>query len=319
MTLVANIKAEPPRVPLRLRLKAWWEGSDLVVHQREAASSAVPNRPARPIVGKLDPARPWETRRIILSQMLWGEGFSLPGGAEEALRLAKPFALDPAMTVIDLNAGLGGGARAIVERFGVWVAGYELDRELAAAGMQLSIRDGLGKKAEIVVYRPDQLEIRPASIDCVMCRELLHRVSDKPALLQTINQGLKPKGQLVMTDYMLSDPERAGNAPVRTWLDGADGPVELWSADQYTRALGAEKLEVRVTEDISVAYRRMVLAGWAGLTRAIGGASVAPELARCLVKELERWMRLVAAIDSGDLQVVRIYALKAGSKMLSDW
>src|SRR5690606_36765044 len=144
LTVAAALKSEL-RVPLLTRLKAWWNGSEIVLRRIESERKLA--APARQVIGAPDPNRPWETPRVVLAQMLWGAGFSHPGGAEEALKLAKPFALNPAMTVVDLAAGLGGGARAMVDAFGVWVSGYEVDRELAAAGMQLSAQVGQAKKA----------------------------------------------------------------------------------------------------------------------------------------------------------------------------
>lgn len=317
MSVAAKLKTPQRRLPLGTRLKAWWSGYDVVVHQRKAAEAVA--APPRVVLGERDPARPWQTTRVLLAQMLWGEGFSLPGGPEEACKLAKPFALDPAMTVMELGAGLGGGARAIVEQFGVWVSGYEPDRELAEAGMQLSTQAGLGKKAEIGLCRPDEFEIRAGTIDCVLCRELLHKLRDKDRLLRTLEQALKANGQLVLTDFMLTDSARAGSPAVAAWLQASGNGHGLWTLDQYTMALGAQKMEVRVTEDCTAAYRAMVLNAWASLTANITGATLAPELSQCLVDELERWMRLVAAIDSGDVKLVRIYALKAATKMLSDW
>lgn len=317
LAVAATLKTDRHRVPLLLRLKAWWDGSDVVVHARRSGTGDA--APTRQVIGEPDPNRPWETPRVLLAQMLWGAGFSHPGGADEAIKLANPFALDPAMTVLELGAGLGGGARAVVEQFGVWVNGHESDREFATAGMQLSTQAGLAKKAEIKLSLPDEPEIRPNSVDCIMCRELLHKVADKPRLVRAMEQALKPKGQLVMTDFMLSETGRADSPAVEAWRQSLGADAELWPLDRYTLALGAEKMDVRVTEDITAPYRSLVLRGWADLTRAIGGVSLDQRLAQCMVDELERWMRLVAAIDSGDLKLFRIYALKPGSKTLSDW
>jgi SAM-dependent methyltransferase len=311
--------AARPRVPIKLRLKAWWDGCDVIVHQRKAKPAAI-ETPTRAVIGYRDPERPWETPRVKLAQMLWGEGFSHPGGAEHALRLVKPFGLDPAMTVLDLSSGLGGGPRTLVEHCGVWVTGLEPDREFAEAGRQLSILAGVAKKADICVVIPEKLDLRAGSIDCIICRELFHTVADKPRMLRIIEQALKPRGQFLFTDYMLADREKAGSEPIKAWLEAEPAPVDLWSLDDFTRFLADEKLEVRVTEDVTDDFRRMVIAAWAELTASTTGAALTSELKACLVSELERWTRRIAAFDSGDLRVFRVYALKnASSRMLSDW
>jgi hypothetical protein len=139
-------------------------------------------------------------------------------------------------------------------------------------------------------------------------------------VLFTIAQGLKPRGQLVFTDYVLAELATAQSPAIRAWFETEPVPVELWSVEDFTRCLADEKLDVRVTEDITDEFRRMAVGAWSNFTANTAGASLAPELKECLVKELDRWMRRIAAFDSGDLRVVRIYALKsAATRMLSDW
>ncbi len=319
MVAPATLKPERPRVPLSLRIKAWWDGSEVIVRQKKKPAAAI-DTPARQVVGYRDPQRPWETPRVKLAQMLWGEGFSHPGGAETALKLVKPFGLDPAMTVLDLSGGLGGGPRAIVEHYGVWVTGLEQDREFAEAGLQLSTLAGMAKKADIGVFIPDKLEIRSGSTDCILCREVFHAVADKTRMLRVIGQALKPRGQFLFTDYMLADHAAAESETVKAWLATEPGPVDLWTIDDHTRLLADEKLDVRVTEDITESFRRMAVGAWANLTTTTVGVTLAPELKACLASEFDRWTRRIAGFDSGHLKVFRVYALKsASSKMLSDW
>lgn len=315
----AALKTARSSVPFSLRLKAWWDGSEVIVRQKKAPAAAI-HTPERQVMGYRDPERPWETPRVKLAQMLWGEGFSHPGGAEEALKLVKPFGLDPAMTVLDLSGGLGGGPRAIVDHYGVWVTGLEQDREFAEAGLQLSTIAGMAKKADIGIFIPDKLEIRAGSTDCILCREVFHAVADKTRMLRVIDQALKPRGQFLFTDYMLADHAAAESETVKAWVAAEPAPVDLWTIDDHTRLLADEKLDVRVTEDITDSFRRMAVGAWANLTAATEGATLAPELKACLVGEFDRWTRRIAAFDSGHLKVFRVYALKsASSKMLSDW
>lgn len=309
MAAATKTRAERAHVPLKLRLKAWWEGADVIIRQREEAAPAPSSKP-RPVIGYHDPERPWQTPRAKIFAMLWGEGYSHPGDTEHVLELVKPFALDPAMTVIDLCAGLGGGARAIVEQFGVWVTGMEPDRELAATGMQISTMAGLAKKAEIVHYDPEKLDVRAGTVDCMLCRQLLHRVADKPRFLRAVDRALKNRGQIVLTDYMLAEPSKVDSPAVRAWMQGEGAPVTPWTPEQYAQAMNELGLEVRVTEDMTAAFRTMVLKGWAGFTAATEGAALDPELVKVMVGELERWTRRIAALESGDLRLVRLFAIK---------
>jgi ubiquinone/menaquinone biosynthesis C-methylase UbiE len=318
VTAAAKIKSDRPPVPFKTRLKAWWQGADVVVHQRGGQSERAARPRPRPVIGYRDPERPWQTPRAKIFGMLWGEGFSHPGDIEHVLELVKPFALDPAMTVVDLCAGLGGGARALVDEIGVWVSGLEPDRDLAAAGMQISTMAGLAKKAEIAHYDPETLDIRAGTVDCFLCRELLHRIADKPKFIRAIDRALKNRGQMVLTDYVLADDSKADSPAIRAWMACEPAPLSLGTAEQYAQAFKQLDFDVRVSEDMTAGYRSMVLKGWAGLTAATEGASLDPELVKVLVDELERWTRRIAALDAGDLKLVRFFAIKGqGIRALS--
>ena len=81
--------------------------------------------------GPLDP--------LTVRQWLWGPGFIIPGNAEYVLGLVKPFAPNPAMSFLDVAAGLGGPARAIATAFDIYITGLERDDDVARRGMEMSI------------------------------------------------------------------------------------------------------------------------------------------------------------------------------------
>src|SRR5215469_13451931 len=109
----AAISAAPSgKKPLKVRLRAWLGFGD-------ARPVAAP-RPERAIAADVPEAAP-ETAtltRLTIAQWLWGDGFVMPGDADFVLELVKPFGLTPAMSMLDLSAGLGGPARAIAQAFG---------------------------------------------------------------------------------------------------------------------------------------------------------------------------------------------------------
>lgn len=101
------------------------------------------------------PGVAWPSARIALAEQLWGEGFLLPGGAEEVLRLARPLGLSAASTLLLIGAGIGGPAHRIAAELGVWVAGFEADADLVALAATRGARQGLP------AARPYRVGIRP--------------------------------------------------------------------------------------------------------------------------------------------------------------
>ncbi len=114
------------RIPLRLRLSAWWEGQEF----RERSSEPAP--PSAPVEPPVRERR--ELDRLTLTQAIWGKGFNGPEAKEFLLHLVNPFGLTSSATVVQLGAGLGGAARAMVEAFGCRVKALEPAPELGRRG-----------------------------------------------------------------------------------------------------------------------------------------------------------------------------------------
>ena len=304
------------RNPLWDRFMAWWEGYDVDKPKRPPVKPTVVSDHG--VRYEADRQR-WETARLKLVQDLWDEGFSSPGGAEYILNMVKFFGLNPAMSVLDLGAGLGGATRTMSERFGVWVTGLEADENLAEAGMALSTKAGLAKKAPISHFDPKSFTYKPKSIDCVFSKEFLFTVEDKPAFLREVENLMKPRGQFLFTDYVLNMSGQDSMA-LEKWRDYEPNEPHAWTAQDYKQALVDLHLEVRVMEDISRDFNKLVTHAWANFIRRLEGQGVTPEDTPSLVDELELWTRRIQALESGDLRVFRFHALKRDTdRLLSSW
>jgi SAM-dependent methyltransferase len=241
-----------------------------------------------------------------LAQWLWGTGFSSPGGDAFILELVKPFGLTPAMSMLDLSAGLGGPARAIARSFGTWVTGLERDPAIAAAGMQLSKQADLEKKAAISPYDPETVEFRKNAFDCVLARNATYAVTDKERLFQAVLQGLKSRGQLLMTEYVRVGPPRPELA---AWEAREPHPPSLWTLAEYTACLSKLGYEIRITEDMTATHRSLITGGWAQMLAETNLRELPRSHALAVIESAESWMRCAAALESGALQLYRIYAL----------
>lgn len=306
------------RIPFRLRLKAWWEGYDLQLLEKDrrprGKTAGDGDSPEEPIVFER-----WDDSHRALLQAVWGEGYVIPGGSEQTLQLVKPFGLNPAMSLLHLGAGLGGASRLIAKQFGVWVTGMERESVLAKSGMALSTKAGLEKKAPILPYDPEHFEGKQKTFDCIFAQEVFYTIEDKVRLFDMLDIMMKDNGQLVFTDYVLAKP-KAASSVLQQWSLGEPYTPHPWTVQDYTRALTEKRLDIRITEDISEGFQRMVTAAWADFMMRHRGGMEDKRLAPALVEEVELWTRRVQALESGELRVCRIYALKkTRSNLLSDW
>ena len=295
------------------RFMAWWNGHERAVRARKAR--VVPTHEVR----YEGPNLAWETERLKVVQELWGEGFADPGGAEYILTMVKFFGLDPSKSVLDLGAGLGGASRLMSEKFGVWVSGLEASEELAEAGMALSVKAGMGKKAAISHFDPEEFEQKPKSIDCVFSKEFFFTIPDKTAFLHTVESIMKSRGQLLFTDYVVAASAERSDA-FDKWSEFEQIKPHVWSVQDYKEALQTLHLDIRVAEDITDQYHATVTQAWASYIKELQSRGVVPENAEVLVDEVELWARRVQAIESGNLQVYRIHALKKDTeRLMSSW
>ena len=302
---------------LRDRFRAWWDGDEILEPLAEPVPAAEPE--PKHEVHYEAPKQRWETTRVSLVQKVWGEGFASPGGRDHILTMIKLFALDPAMTVLDLGAGLGGATRTMCSKFGVWVTGFEVDEALAEAGMALSVKAGMGEKAPIKVFDPDKFQHKQKSVDCVFSKEFLFTVEDKAKFLTAIENLMKPKGQFLFTDFILAKPSLR-SPTLQTWIEHEPLKPHPWALEDYQDALATVHLDIRVAEDVTKMFRAMVIKGWADYTQSTRRGSIGEEAAPALVDEVELWSRRIQAIDSGDLKVCRVHAFKKDTeRMMSDW
>lgn len=310
MDLLRELAADRSRtVPLRLRLLAWWEGYDvdswldrMVGTKDDDYADAAPQEKTgsnkRPL---------WSASRIEVVELIWGPGFATPGGQDYIPQLVKPLGLNPAMSVLDLGAGLGGAARLMVEEYGTWVTGLEANKVLSDAGMDRSIMQGMSKQAPIGVFDPDTFELTKR-FDCIFSKESFYTIKDKTRLMHTVLKGLKPRGQLLFTDYVV-DPANADESALQAWRASEPAPPTPWTIFDYKQIFAEMGMDVRIVEDITGQQKSMILEAWARFADVLKEKRADRDTLMEMFREAELWSRRVAAFDRG-LRVYRFYALK---------
>lgn len=307
---------EDDDLSFKLRLAAWWKGYDAREYrdwQNRLESddpSAMPAIPDMPSLDEFFSESP-TTARIEVLQRLFGESFVLPGGAAHAVELAKPFAMTPVHSVLDMSAGLGGPAAAVVENFGVWITGYERDGDLAAAAPEVLSSIKGGNQVTVRQYDPESFNLRSKSFDCIICREMLYRVPSKDDLLAQLHELLKDWGQILITDYVL--PGEPATDGVQRWIENEVEEVHLWTASQYQEALSGLGLDLRVAEDMSLRQRTLIRDDFMAFLKNLqqdNELAAFPLRKDALIEEATNWARRAALLEKGDLQYFRFFALR---------
>lgn len=269
-------------------------------------------KPDRPPEEPKDPA--WPPERLRLIERLWGLGHSMPGGDDYILDQFRVFSPNSAMSMLQVGAGLGGDGRSLALNFGTWVTCIESSKPLIELGMKESYKHGMEKKAPLVHFDPAKMKVRPNAFDVVFSRLGLHTMADKQKTIEQMASGVKPSGHLLL--FEMVPGEKADAAALESWARNEPKQPHLISGPKMAELIREQDLDLRVVQDVSPEYRRMVMMGFAKMMASLKKKDLKEDkaLAKALMREAEMWMRRMALMDTGVLRIVRFHALAPANK-----
>ena len=258
------------------------------------------------------PAGKWPAPRIAAVQSLWGEGFIAPGGATEAIRLAKPLALDQRATLLLVGGGLGGPAHAIATTFNTWVTSCEAEPVLAAlASKKASFPGAGGDHLTFAAWDTGNPSFKKNSSNHVLSLEALRGTQAEP-FVDSIAGALRPHGQVVMTELVADLLPSGTDREFAAWCRLENRLPDLPKPEDVSAALTRQHFDVRIVEDISDRHVTQTLAGWRGAVRGLsGGPRPAVSQAAAFVTEAELWLLRIRLMRRLGLRLMRWHAISA--------
>ncbi len=292
----------------------------LALARRSAASAAPapPEATARPAAAAAaapaetaPPPGSWTMPRLRLVEALWGEGFLLPGGAAEVLRLAVPLGLSAASSILLLGAGSGGPSVRLAGDLGVWVRGHEADPFLTEMAARRIQRAGvaLAKRATIASWNPSRPAFDRRAFDHALTLEALC-VTEPQHVLEAMAQAVRPGGQIALLETVAPTPLDPADPAVAAWLrTGPDGAL-LPDPVRIGAALEQLGFAVRVAEDVSPRHIRLAVRGWRLLLRSLATDRPDAAQAALLIAEADRWLRRIRLMRAGRIRMMRWLAVE---------
>ena len=141
----------------------------------------------------------------------------------------------------------------------------------------------------------------------MLAKEALFTVADKDAAFSSLLGTIRPGGQLMYTDFMATGPDLKKLA-VAQWQAREPRRPRLWEMARTRNKLEAEKMDLRVTEDITEKYRKRAFVGFNALVEKVKEFREDTEHVKWVILEAEIWFHRLAALESGEVNVSRIYA-----------
>ncbi|MDO8289580.1 MAG: methyltransferase domain-containing protein [Parvibaculum sp.] len=312
------------------QMRAWWVGvavKDLEAYDKAKAKAASANATTDKAIEAKSTGKPVETvpekemlptlNRAELLQMIWGDGFALPGGKDFTAKLMTGVELPKGAPLLDISAGLGGGTSAIATQLNVVVEGYETDPDLAEAGQSWTTAKGVPTHASVICADPTVQTFTEKTYSAIFARETLFTMPDRKKLLANIVPALKPLGTIVLTDFMLTD-RKSGIPEIKAWRDAEPVRPMPYTVDEYSELLDQNKFSVRACDDLSTEYIAFIQSGWKRLHAYLQTAKFSPETATMLMNEGNVWLARCKALESGQLRLISIKGALRPVRSMSD-
>ena len=253
----------------------------------------------------------WPAARVAAVEALWGEGYMMPGGQAETLRLVKPLALSSSMTVLVLGGGLGGPAAAICANLGAWVASFEADaeqRDIAAA--RCVPADGGDGRITVSGWDRAAPAFTPHTANHAFLIEALRGTRPAP-LLESLAGALSAGSQIVLTELTSDTSPSVQDREFAAWCRLDNRLPEMPRAQEVTAVLRGLGYDVRVAEDVSDRHITQTLSGWREAVRTMAtGPRPAAHTAAAFVTEAELWLLRIRLMRRLGVRLMRWHAIR---------
>ncbi len=244
-------------------------------------------------------------------EVVWGEGYLSPGGADEVARILAGHDLG-GCHVLDIGCGAGGIAMALCTDHGATrVTGVDVEAGVLRRAGERVAAAGLADRIRLVRVEPGPLPFPDQHFDVVFSKDSMIHIADKEALFAEVFRLLRPGGWFLASDWLTShDGEPSANMRRYVALEGLS--FGMASPQRYRGALEAAGFD-RVT----LANRNRWYLEVARRERdAIAGALYEDACAaagRALVDHnIDTWNAMLVVLESGEHCPHHLHARRPG-------
>jgi len=134
----------------------------------------------------------YDAGMLALLQIIWGDGFLSPGGADEVARLLEGSDIGDC-EVLDIGCCLGAIDELLVTQYGARsVVGIDIDPSLLTDMQRRIERAGLASRIRGQKVEVSPLPFAAASFDVVFSKDSMVQIPDKPSIYAEVLRVLRP-------------------------------------------------------------------------------------------------------------------------------
>jgi ubiquinone/menaquinone biosynthesis C-methylase UbiE len=169
-------------------------------------------------------------------EVLWGEGYLSPGGAEEVARVLENVDLS-GKRVLDIGCGSGGIALSLAADHGAaQVTGIDVEDTVLGKARARAATRSLEGRVEFRKVAPGPLPFPDNHFDVVFSKDSIVHIPDKTAVFADIYRVLMPGGQLAMSDWLTSH-DGVPSPEMKHYVEQEGLSFGMASPQTYRRAL----------------------------------------------------------------------------------
>lgn len=236
---------------------------------------------------------------VALLELIWGEGFMAPGGAELVRETLAGLDLRDKL-VVDLGCGIGGGSLVLAGEKGARVIGLDLEAPLLERAQAYADEAGLADRIVFMQTTPGPLPLDDASVDAVYSSGVFTQVADKLGMFREIYRVLRPDGLFVCYDWMRGAEPYSQDMHYWFELEGLTYAME--TLENHGLILAEAGFQNIQLEDDGGWYRRKAHEEYELLKGALADrmrALLGPEQQAHFVED---WRMLTVVLDKGELR-----------------
>lgn len=245
---------------------------------------------------------------VELLELVWGEGFLAPGGADLVKETVGAFDLT-GKRVLDIGSGIGGGDIVLARDLGAAeVVGIDLEPPLVARAERYVAAAGLADRISFRIVEPGPLDFPDASFDAVYSSGAFTQIDDKAGGFAEVFRVLRPGGVFTVYDWMRGPEPYSEEMLYWFKLEGLTYAMEtLERHGELLRGAGFTGIEL---EDDGGWYRERCRAELEDLK-----GPLKPRMLELLGEAqtahfIENWRAMLVVLEKGELRPGRYRAVK---------
>jgi SAM-dependent methyltransferase len=265
-------------------------------------------------VGQPSEPGEYDAGMLTLLQIIWGEGFLSPGGAEELARLFEGSDISGCQ-VLDIGCGLGAVDELLIAQYRAQsVVGIDIDPSLLSAMQRRIERADLADRIRGQQVDGGPLPFAAASFDVVFSKDSMVQIPDKPAIFAEVLRVLRPGGRFIASDWLRGGT--AAYSPEMMEFFRLEGiAYNMATLDESAAALrdsGFVDVDIRDRHSWYLTLAQRELEAMEGSLKPLIVSQIGAQRAQHFI---DNWRQLVVVLKRGELRPGHLKATKPTARL----